>query len=157
MTDKSEGLQYGKPDKDDPRKTPAKPEEQKKGSKKNPKDSANKPNKNIELSSETEDKIKALMQKHNEKDSEFKANMGQLKSVFRRGAGAFSSSHAPNMNRIGWGLARVRAFLYLLRNKRPSNPNYKQDNDLLPSGHPKRNFSRGSLEFRSTPHLPSRS
>jgi hypothetical protein len=137
MTDKSEGLQYGKPDKDDPRKTPAKPEEQKKGSKKNPKDSANKPNKNIELSSETEDKIKALMQKHNEKDSEFKANMGQLKSVFRRGAGAFSSSHAPNMNRIGWGLARVRAFLYLLRNKRPSNPNYKQDNDLLPSGHPK--------------------
>jgi len=25
--------------------------------------------------------------------------------------------------------------LYLLRNGRPSNPNYKQDNDLLPSGH----------------------
>ena len=137
MIDRSEGLQYGKPDKDDPRKTPAKPEEQKKGSKKNPKDSANKPNKSIELSRETEDKIKALMQKHNEKDSEFKANMGQLKSVFRRGAGAFSSSHAPNMNRTGWGLARVRAFLYLLRNKRPSNPNYKQDNDLLPEGHPK--------------------
>lgn len=137
MTDKSEGLQYGKPDKDDPRKTPAKPEEKKRGSKKNPKDSANKPNKSIELSSETEDKIKALMQKHNEKDPEFKANMGQLKSVFRRGAGAFSTSHAPNMNRTGWGLARVRAFLYLLRNKRPSNPNYKQDNDLLPNGHPK--------------------
>ena len=137
MTNKSEGLQYGKPDKDDPRKTPAKPEEQKKGSKKNPKDSANKPNKDIELSKETEDKIKDLMQKHNEKDPEFKANMGQLKSVFRRGAGAFSTSHAPNMNRIGWGLARVRAFLYLLRNKRPSNPNYKQDNDLLPENHPK--------------------
>ena len=137
MTDKSEGLQYGKPDKNDPRKTPAKPEEQKRGSKKNPKDSANKPNKNIELSSETEDKIKALMQKHNEKNPDFKANMGQLKSVFRRGAGAFSTSHAPKMNRTGWGLARVRAFLYLLRNKRPSNPNYKQDNDLLPEGHPK--------------------
>jgi hypothetical protein len=137
MIDKSEGLQYGKPDKDDPRKTPAKPEEQKKGSKKNPKDSANKPNKNIELSSEIEDKIKVLIQKHNDKNPDFKANMGQLKSVFRRGAGAFSSSHAPKMNRTGWGLARVRAFLYLLRNKRPSNPNYKQDNDLLPEGHPK--------------------
>lgn len=146
MTDKTKGLQYGKPKKDDPRKTPAKPEEQKKGSKKNPKDSASKPNKSIELSSETEDKIKALMQKHNDKDPEFKANMGQLKSVFRRGAGAFSTSHAPNMNRTGWGLARVRAFLYLLRNKRPSNPNYKQDNDLLPSGHPK-NTKKSSSSY----------
>jgi hypothetical protein len=51
MTDKSEGLQYGKPDKDDPRKTPAKPEEKKRGSKKNPKDSANKPNKSTKKSS----------------------------------------------------------------------------------------------------------
>lgn len=137
MTNKSEGLQYGKPDKDDPRKTPAKPEEQKKGSKKNPKDSASKPNKNIEVSKETEDKIKSLMQEHNSKNPEFKANMGQLKTVFRRGAGAFSTSHAPKMSRTGWGLARIRAFLYLLRNKRPSNPNYKQDNDLLPESHPK--------------------
>ena len=40
MIDKSEGLQYGKPDKDDPRKTPAKPEEEKRGSKKNPKKSS---------------------------------------------------------------------------------------------------------------------
>jgi len=30
------------------------------------------------------------------------------------------------------GIARVKAFLYLARNGRPSNPNYKQDNDLLP-------------------------
>lgn len=34
MSDKTEGLQYGKPDKDDPRKTPAKPDERKRGSKK---------------------------------------------------------------------------------------------------------------------------
>jgi hypothetical protein len=42
------------------------------------------------------------------------------------------------MSRHGWAIARIKAFLYLLRNGRPSNPNYKQDNDLLPSGHPKK-------------------
>lgn len=94
MSDKTEGLQYGKPDKDDPRKTPAKPDERKRGSKKNPKDSASKPNKNIDFSKETEDKIRSLMQEHNSKNPKFKANMAQLKAVFRRGAGAFSSSHA---------------------------------------------------------------
>ena len=137
MSDKTEGLQYGRPEKDDPRKTPAKPEDKKKGSKKNPKDSASKPNKNIEVSKETEDKIRKLMEEHNKKDPKFKANMAQLKAVFRRGAGAFSSSHAPGMDRTRWGLNRIKAFLYLLRNGRPSNPNYKQDNDLLPDGHPR--------------------
>jgi len=135
MSDKTEGLQYGRPKKDDPRKTPAKPEDKKKGSKKNPKDSASKPNKNIKMSSDTEDKIRKLMEEHNKKDPKFKANMAQLKAVFRRGAGAFSSSHAPGMDRTRWGLNRIKAFLYLLRNGRPSNPNYKQDNDLLPEGH----------------------
>ena len=69
--------------------------------------------------------------------------MGALKSVFRRGAGAFSRSHAPNMSRTGWGVARVKAFLYLLRNGRPSNPNYKQDNDLLPKSHPRSSAKAG--------------
>ena len=137
MENKTEGLQYGRPDKDDPRKTPAKPEDKKKGSKKNPKDSASKPNKNIDVSKETEDKIRKLMEEHNKKDPKFKANMAQLKAVFRRGAGAFSSSHAPGMDRTRWGLNRIKAFLYLLRNGRPSNPNYKQDNDLLPDSHPR--------------------
>ena len=137
MENKTEGLQYGRPDKDDPRKTPAKPEDKKKGSKKNPKDSASKPNKNIDVSKETEDKIRKLMEEYNKKDPKFKANMAQLKAVFRRGAGAFSSSHAPGMDRTRWGLNRIKAFLYLLRNGRPSNPNYKQDNDLLPDSHPR--------------------
>lgn len=133
----SNALQYGRPDDNDPRKKQAKPEERKRGSKKNPKDSASKPNKNIEVSKETEDKIRKLMEEHNKKDPKFRANMAQLKSVFRRGAGAFSTSHAPGMDRTRWGLNRIKAFLYLLRNGRPSNPNYKQDNDLLPEGHPR--------------------
>lgn len=128
-------LQYGRPKKDDPRKTPAKPHEKRKGSKRNPKGSASKANKGIEVSVDTQKKIKELMKKHNEKNPDFKASMATLKSVFRRGAGAFSTSHAPGMDRTRWGLKRIEAFLYLLRNGRPSNPNYKQDNDLLPSEH----------------------
>ena len=133
-----EALQYGKPGKNDPRKTPAEPSERRKGSKKNPPGSAKKPNAGIKVSKETEARLRSLMQKHNSSGKGSKASMGMLKTVYRRGAGAFSRSHAPNMSRGGWGIARVKAFLYLLRNGRPSNPNYKQDNDLLPRGHPRK-------------------
>lgn len=132
-----EALQMGRPGKNDPRKTPAKPSERRKGSKKNPPGSAKKPNSSIKMSKETESKLRSMMTEHNKKGKGSKASMGMLKSAFRRGAGAFSTSHAPNMSRTGWGIARAKAFLYLLRNGRPSNPNYKQDNDLLPKSHPR--------------------
>ena len=133
----AEAVQYGKPGKNDPRKTPAKPSERRRGSKKNPPGSAKKPNKSIQVSESTRTTIRNKMSEHNKKGKGSKASMGALLTVFRRGAGAFSTSHAPNMSRNGWGIARVNAFLYLLRNGRPSNPNYKQDNDLLPKGHPR--------------------
>jgi hypothetical protein len=131
------GGQHGKPGKNDPRKTPAKPDERRKGSKKNPPGSAKKPNKSITVSPATRKTLQNKMQEHNKKGKGSKASMGALLTVFRRGAGAFSTSHAPNMSRNGWGVARVNAFIYLLRTGRPSNPNYKQDNDLLPKGHPR--------------------
>tara|TARA_R110001592_G_scaffold16685_3_gene70893 strand:- start:7297 stop:8382 length:1086 start_codon:yes stop_codon:yes gene_type:complete len=130
-----EAVQYGKPGKNDPRKTPAKPDERRKGSKKNKPGSAKKPNSKIVVSPATRKTIENKMKEHNKKGKGPKATMGALLTVFRRGAGAFSKSHAPNMSRNGWGVARVNAFLYLLRNGRPSNPNYKQDNDLLPKSH----------------------
>lgn len=145
--DKVLGLQYGRPKKDDPRKTPSEPKERKRGSKKNPEDSASKPNNSIEVSDNTEKKIRVLMEEHNAGNPEFKANMAMLKSVFRRGAGAFSASHAPGMDRTRWGLKRIEAFLHLLRRGRPSNPNYKQDNDLLPEKHP-RSTKGGSSSSR---------
>ncbi len=135
--DTAEALQYGRPKKNDPRKTPAKPSERKKGSKRNKPDSAKDDKGKITFSKSTMEKLSKAMREHNKKGKGSKATMGQLKAVYRRGAGAFSTSHAPNMSRDGWGMARVRAFLYLLRNGRPSNPNYKQDNDLLPKGHPR--------------------
>lgn len=131
------GGQHGRPGPNDPRKTPAKPSERRRGSKKNPPGSAKKPNKSIVVSPATRKTIQNKMQEHNKKGKGSRASMGALLTVFRRGAGAFSTSHAPNMSRNGWGIARVNAFLYLLRNGRPSNPNYKQDNDLLPKGHPR--------------------
>lgn len=143
-------LQYGRPSKNDPRKTPAKPSERRKGSKKNKPGSAKKPNTSIKVSKETEARLRKMMQEHNKKVEKkgkgSKASMGRLKSVYRRGAGAFSRSHAPNMSRGGWGIARVKAFLYLLRNGRPSNPNYKQDNDLLPKSHPRADESGEDYE-----------
>lgn len=135
------GVQYGKPPKNDPRKTPAPKKDQKKGSKKNKPDSAKDDKGKITFSKETEAKLKKKVSEHNEKvRSKGKGNtvtLGQLKAVYRRGAGAYSTSHAPKMSRDGWAIARVNAFLYLMRNGRPSNPNYKQDNDLLPKSHPR--------------------
>ena len=60
-----------------------------------------------------------------------------LKAVFRRGAGAFSTSHRPGMTRNQWALGRVNAFLYLLRNGRPERASYTTDDDLLPEEHAK--------------------
>jgi hypothetical protein len=131
------GGQHGRPGPNDPRKTPAKPSERRRGSKRNPPGSAKKPNTKIVVSPATRKTIANKMREHTAKKKGSRASMGALLTVFRRGAGAFSTSHAPNMSRNGWGIARVNAFLYLLRNGRPSNPNYKQDNDLLPKGHPR--------------------
>jgi hypothetical protein len=133
----TEALQFGKPPKNDPRKTPAPKKDQKRGSKKNKPDSAKKPNKSIKFSKEVTSQLSNMVKEHNAKDKGSKATLGALKAVYRRGAGAYSTSHAPKMSRHGWAIARVKAFLYLLRNGRPSNPNYKQDNDLLPKSHPR--------------------
>ena len=133
----AEALQYGKPGPNDPRKTPAPKKDQKKGSKKNKPDSAKDDKGKINLDESIIKRLQSLVTEHNKKDKGSKATLGMLKAVYRRGAGAFSTSHAPKMSRDGWAIARVNAFLYLLRNGRPSNPNYKQDNDLLPKDHPR--------------------
>jgi len=135
--DEASALQYGKPKKDDPRKTPAPKKDQKKGSDKNKPDSAKDDKGNIDFDKSLTARLEALVSDHNKNDKGSKATLGMLKAVYRRGAGAFSTSHAPKMSRDGWAMARVKAFLYLLRNGRPSNPNYKQDNDLLPKNHPR--------------------
>ena len=64
--------------------------------------------------------------------------VGQLSSVYQRGLGAFNTGSSPKVSSASqWAFARVNAFLYLVKNGRPQNAKYKQDNDLLPSKHPK--------------------
>ena len=124
-----------KPGEKDPRRTPAPKKDQKKGSKKNKPDSAKDDKRKISFNESTTKRLQQKVQDHNKKGKGSKATLGMLKAVYRRGAGAYSTSHAPKMSRDGWAMARVNAFLTLLRTGRPSNSGYKQDNDLLPSGH----------------------
>lgn len=66
-------------------------------------------------------------------------DVGMLKTVYQRGVGAYNVSHSPTVQSAEqWALARVNAFLYLVRTGRPENSKYKGDNDLLPTDHPKK-------------------
>ena len=113
------------------------------GSDKNPSGSAEGKENEIKLSEATEASLETKAKDHNERmRSENKPDwtsvrVGSLRAVWRRGAGAFSTSHRPNMSRAGWAMARVNAFLYLSEKGKPQNPNYITDNDLLNSKHPK--------------------
>lgn len=121
--------------------TPAKPSERRRGSDKNPKGSAGGQRGGIKLSEANIKTLKNYIKEHNEKVGDAKgkkANLGALKAVFRRGAGAYSTSHRPSVqSRDQWALGRVKAFLRLLSSGKPSNPKYTTDYDLLPAEHPK--------------------
>ena len=117
------------------------------GSEKNPAGSASSAGtgRGIEITEAVESALRTKMQAHNERnDADGKrATMGMLRAVWRRGAGAFSTSHRPGMTRQQWAMARVNAFLHLLARGKPENAKYVTDNDLLPEGHPK-STRRGS-------------
>ncbi len=107
------------------------------GSKKNKKGSAA-TGKGVNFSKKVEDSLSDKAKKHNEKASEGrKTSLKTLKAVYRRGAGAFSTSHRPDQNRNSWAMARVNAYLHLLKTGSPKNSAYTTDNDLLPASHPK--------------------
>ena len=120
---------------------PAKPSERRRGSRRNPAGTASGQRGGIKLSEANIKTLENLRDKHNEDvgdDPAKKANLGALKAVFRRGAGAFSTSHRPSVSsRDQWAVARVKAFLVLLKSGRPKNPKYTTDYDLLPKEHPK--------------------
>jgi hypothetical protein len=119
--------------------TPAPKKDRVKGSKTNPKGSASSgKSKAIKFSARTEKSLSKKVSEHNEKASKGrKVTLGMLKAVYRRGAGAFSGSHRPGMGRDQWAMARVNAFLKLVKSGKPSNSKYITDNDLLPAAHPR--------------------
>lgn len=95
-----------------------------------------------EVSERVEGILKNKADDFNEKYKDklgYGVNVGMLKSVYQRGVGAFNVSHSPEVKSAEqWALARVNAFLYLVKNGRPENSKYTGDNDLLPTDHPKK-------------------
>tara|TARA_A100000172_G_scaffold65331_1_gene44826 strand:+ start:2068 stop:2682 length:615 start_codon:yes stop_codon:yes gene_type:complete len=124
--------------------TPAPKKDQVRGSKRNKPGSAKNQSGGVSVSAATEKTLRNKVKTHNEsmkkagKPSWSRATLGKLKAVYRRGSGAFSTSHRPGMARGQWANARVNAFLHLLRTGSPKNSKYTTDNDLLPAGHPKK-------------------
>jgi HK97 family phage prohead protease len=106
----------------------------------------------ITLSDATEKALQTKADEHNEamkaddRPAWTRVRVGALRAVYRRGAGAFSTSHRPNMTRAQWAMARVNAFLYLARTGRPENEKYVGDNDLLHPQHPKYSDGRSRDE-----------
>ena len=86
--------------------TPAKPNERRKGSSKNKPGSAGAKSDNaIEFSKKIIEALKNKVKEHNGNNKK-KVTLGQLKKVYRRGAGAFSSSHRQGKTRGQWAMAR---------------------------------------------------
>ncbi len=98
-----------------------------------------------EVDAATEESLKKKADEFNEKYKDklgYGANVGALKAVYQRGLGAYNTSRSPEVASRGgakqWAMARVNAFLYLIKEGRPQNRNYTTDYDLLPTKHPKR-------------------
>jgi len=145
---------------DDPASTPAPPEDQIEGSEENEPGSASGAGGDIKLSEATETALRNKVSEHNEAMEEegkpdwTRTTYGQLAAVYRRGAGAYSTSHRPGISRAAWAMARVNAFLYLLRNGKPKSASYVTDNDLLPEDHPKSTRSEFVAEQRQVDLSP---
>jgi len=119
--------------------TPAPKKDKVTGSKTNPKGSASGGRGGIEIGEKAVKALENMRDQHNAKykKSSRRVDMGMLKAVFRRGAGAFSVSHRPGMTRTQWALARVRTFIKLVGTGQRKKA-YNTDLDLLPKGHPQR-------------------
>lgn len=125
-------------------KTPAPPKDRIVGSKRNAVGTARTISSaaKIELSTATVTGLKRSLAAHNKRMEELnkpswtRANLDSLKAVYQRGAGAYSTSHRPNVTRGQWAMGRVRAFLWMLEHGKPKKLSYIGDSDLLPQKHP---------------------
>lgn len=110
--------------------TPAKPNERKKGSSRNkPGSAGTKTDKGIEFSKKVIEALKNKVKEHNSKNKK-RVSLSQLKKVYRRGAGAFSSSHRPGKTRGQWAMARVNMFLRMVSGKPVKDAYRKADSDI---------------------------
>lgn len=124
--DFSEQIKAGRPGPKSSAQTPAEPHERKKGSSVNEPGSAAAA---ITFSEKVTTSLKNKVKEHNAKHSR-KVTLGQLKKVYRRGAGAFSSSHRPGKSRGQWAMARVNTFLKMMRGGKVKDSYRKADQDI---------------------------
>lgn len=135
--------------------TPSRPAERISGSSVNAPNTASSVSsaKEIELSEDTVRGLLVKVRNHNKRMDDLgknewsKTSVGALKAVWRRGAGAFSVSHRPNMTRQQWAMARVNAFLKMLERGKPENLRYISDVDLLPENHPWKKKNKSNNGF----------
>lgn len=86
--------------------------------------------------------LKNAAKKHNSRMEELnkpswtQVDIDMLKAVYQRGAGAYSTSHRPNVTRGQWAMGRVRAYLWMMEKGKPKKLTYIGDADLLPRNHP---------------------
>jgi hypothetical protein len=100
-----------------------------------------------EKSDEVKQKLKNKRDEHNDKHGDEegkKVTYTMLEKVYDKGLAAYQNTHRPGMTPNQWAMARVNAFLYLVRNGQPENDEYTQDNSLLPDGHPKKSSSENA-------------
>lgn len=130
--------------------TPSKPDERKKGSSVNKpgsagtspdakdkaKEALNKKDEKqlvskaeITFSQKVTNALKEKVKNHNAKHSK-KVTLGQLKKVYRRGSGAFSSSHRPGQSRAAWSMARVNTFLRMQSGGKVKDAYRRADQDI---------------------------
>ena len=130
--------------------TPSKPDERKKGSsvnkpgsagttpdaKEKAKEELNKKDEKqliskaeITFSEKVTNALKEKVKNHNAKHSK-KVTLGQLKKVYRRGSGAFSSSHRPGQSRAAWSMARVNTFLRMQSGGKVKDSYRRADQDI---------------------------
>ena len=97
----------------------------------------------IDINEQQIESIKTIREEHNEMDkSEYSPNLSTLKKVYKRGAGAYNTGHAPGATMQQWALARVKEFLKDLRNGNELNSG--ADNDLAPDGYSTDNSAKHS-------------
>jgi hypothetical protein len=93
--------------------------------------------KQIVFDEKTLKSIKNKVDKHNEENPNNKITLASAKAVVRRGMGAYSKSHRPTISggkpnsRVAWGLARLNAFIYKIKNGVSKSGKYTQDDDLI--------------------------
>jgi len=130
--------------------TPAPQKDRVKGSKVNPKGSAASQSSasSIKLSESIISTLEKKAKEYNKKHPNKKVRVSTLKAVFRRGAGAYSSSHRPTItggvpnSRSAWAFARVNKFL-LKKGGTKVKAAYVQDDDLMKDGGLLKSLSMG--------------